>query len=533
MKDKMSKWLEEMIEDGFRVQYKVEKTLGSAVSKFQNVDLVDLEPFGRSLVIDGLMQSCRVDEFVYHECLVHPAMLMHPTGAKNVYIGGGGEGSTAREVLRHKSVEKCVMVDIDEVVVAFCKEHLDENHAAFADPRLDLVIDDAKGWLERSDLMFDVIIMDLDDPLEGGPCYQLYTSEFYQMLKSKLNPGGIVVTQSGQSGMKQHHLVFSPIHNTLKSVFPNTTAYNQAVYSFLDEWGWNIALTEAGAKPPASLTAEEVDKRISARIEGELQFLDGIMWAGIWALSKKHRKTLAAETCVMSVAGNQHCFMPNAGTATLGANKKPVSDFQTKKEKEPKKEKEGKKGKDKAAKDAAPAAVDPAKKLKSVIKEGGKRGVEIEGAADMGGLQFFSTSVDEPDGDLDMLVESMKAMNNQPIPGDEERKGCSGHIGKMIFSAGTDQLAVVAYVPEEKQGELSCEEWLKAVLAVFGGEVVASSAGLCQGRVIADGNKNIFPLKIREPMLLESNNFLRKKGLFPEDKDSDDDMVFGDDDFPS
>merc|ERR1712070_606971 len=353
------------------------------------------------------------------------------------------------------------------------------------------------------------------------------------MLKSKLNPGGIVVTQSGQSGMKQHHLVFSPIHNTLKSVFPNTTAYNQAVYSFLDEWGWNIALTEADAAPPASLTAAQVDERIAARIDGELQFLDGISWAGIWALSKKHRQTLAAETCVMSVKGNQHCFMHNPGTATLGSNVKPESDFQTK-DKAPKKEKEGKKGKDKSAKDAAPAAVDPAKKLKAVIKEGGKRGVEIEGAADMGGLQFFSTSVDEPEGDLDLLVESMKAMNNQPVPGDEERKGCSGHIGKMIFSAGTEQLAIVAYVPKDSQDKLSCEEWLKSVLQNFGGKVANVTADICQGYVTADGNKNIFPLKIREPMILEANNFLRKKGLFPEDNDSDDDeMVFGDDDFPS
>merc|ERR1712054_37130 len=101
---------------------------------------------------------------------------------------------------------------------------------------------------------------------------------------------------------------------------------------------------------------------------------------------------------------------------------------------------------------------------------GGKRGVEIEGAADMGGLQFFSTSVDEPEGDLDLLVESMKAMNNAPVPGDEERKGCSGHIGKMIFSAGAEQLAVVAYVPEEKQQALSCEEWLTKVLTSQGGK---------------------------------------------------------------
>lgn len=173
-------------------------------------------------------------------------------------------------------------------------------------------------------------------------------------------------------------------------------------------------------------------------------------------------------------------------------------------------------------------------KLKKVIKEGGKRGVEIEGAADMGGLQFFCTSVDEPEGDLALLQESMNAMNAKPIPGEEERKGCSGHIGKTIFSAGTEQLAVVAYVPDEKLSALSCEEWLKATLANWGGEVLTTSANICTGRVGANSDKGIFPLKIREPMILDANNFLRKKNLFPDDDDDDDDeMVFGDDDFPS
>lgn len=311
----MSKWLEEEVEPGLRIQYKLEKILGSTTSKFQTVDLVDIQPFGRALVIDGLMQSTRCDEFVYHECLVHPAMLMHPD-PKMVYIGGGGEGSTAREVLRHKGLQKCVMVDIDEDVVAFCKEHLEENHAAFADPRLDCIIDDAKAWIERSDLKFDVIIMDLDDPLEGGPCYQLYTTEFYTMLKTKMNPGGIFVTQSGQSGIKQHHMVFSPIHNTVKAVFDQAVPFNQAVYSFMDEWGWNMGLPKDSVSPK-SLTTEEVDKRIAERITGELLFLDGESWHGIFALSKKHRKTLAAETVVMSVEGNTHRFMCNPGVATI------------------------------------------------------------------------------------------------------------------------------------------------------------------------------------------------------------------------
>jgi len=320
----MSKWLEENIEPGFRVQYKLDKTLGSTTSKFQTVDLVDIEPFGRSLVIDGLMQSCRCDEFVYHECLVHPAMLLHPE-PKTVFIGGGGEGSTAREVLRHKSVEQCVMVDIDEDVVRFCREHLEENNEAFADKRLQLVIDDAKAWLERCESKFDVIIMDLDDPLEGGPCYQLYTTEFYAMLRTKMKPGATLVTQSGQSGIKQHHLVFSPINRTLKDVFQTVVPYNQAVYSFLDEWGWNLALTQEGAEQPASLSADEVDRRIAARINGELQFLDGVSWQGIWALSKKHRKTLAAETVVMSIKGNTHRFMCNPGVATIAEQEKKPS----------------------------------------------------------------------------------------------------------------------------------------------------------------------------------------------------------------
>merc|ERR1711939_729722 len=111
--------------------------------------------------------------------------------------------------------------------------------------------------------------------------------------------------------------------------------------------------------------------------------------------------------------------------------------------------------KEAAPKEAAPSPEeDRKKKMKKVIKEGGKRGVEIEGAADMGGLRFFSTSVDEPEGDLEMLIESMKAMNSQPDPGDEERKGCSGHIGKTTFSAGSEQLSIVSYVPKEEQGNL-------------------------------------------------------------------------------
>lgn len=206
-------------------------------------------------------------------------------------------------------------------------------------------------------------------------------------------------------------------------------------------------------------------------------------------------------------------------------NKKDMKKAQEKKEKEQQAEKpKGEK-----------PAVDPAKKKKAVIKEGGKRGVEIEGAADMGGLQFFCTSVEEPEGDLDLLVESVKAMNEKSDPAEEERKGGSGHVGKMVFSAGIEQLAIVAYVPEEKQGELSSEEWLQKVVSMYGGgQVVTATKELAQGFIPANSDKGVFPLKIREGLILEANNFLRAKGLFPEDNgDDDDEMIFGDDDFPS
>merc|ERR1711862_1006624 len=98
----------------------------------------------------------------------------------------------------------------------------------------------------------------------------------------------------------------------------------------------------------------------------------------------------------------------------------------------------------------------------------------------MGGLHFFCTAVDLRDGDEALLLESMKAMNAKSDPSEEERKGGSGHIGKMIFSAGPSQLALVAYVPEEKQGDLSCEEWLQKVLSSQpGAKMVSSAKDLC------------------------------------------------------
>lgn len=106
----------------------------TTISEYQEVQVIDTY-FGRTLVTDGKTQSAEHDEFVYHESLVHPALfwcgiLGNDSGGKNggcsapktVFIGGGGELATAREVLKHNTIERVVMVDIDPVVIEVCKK---------------------------------------------------------------------------------------------------------------------------------------------------------------------------------------------------------------------------------------------------------------------------------------------------------------------------------------------------------------------------------------------------------------------------
>merc|ERR1711937_115910 len=168
--------------------------------------------------MDDKTQSTEVDEKVYHESLVHPAMLAHGA-AKSVFVGGGGEFATTREILRHSSVEKCIMVDIDQLACEMCLEHLPEwADGCFEDPRLEVHYTDAMQWMTDYDGKFDVIIMDICDPIEAGPGIALYFQEFYKMcVDKKLNPGGVLVTQSGCCSILNSDSCFSTIHTTLKS----------------------------------------------------------------------------------------------------------------------------------------------------------------------------------------------------------------------------------------------------------------------------------------------------------------------------
>jgi thermospermine synthase len=206
-------------------------------------------------------------------------------------------------VLKNSSVEECMMVDIDGDVVQMCRDHMPKHSAgAFEDKRTKLVIDDAKAELEKCpDGYFDVLIMDLSDPLDGGPCYQLYTTSFYEMCKSKMAPGGIFVTQSGCAGIHDcHEGVFTAINNTLKQVFPKVMPYTSYVPSFSSEWGFNMAFKDE------SVNTDQIFGQLDANIEkmglaGKLKWYDQITHQRMVSLPKEVRALLSAEKRVMTV----------------------------------------------------------------------------------------------------------------------------------------------------------------------------------------------------------------------------------------
>jgi len=247
--------------------YCIRNVIYSGVTKYQQIDVVELFDFGKALILDGKIQSTLYDEYIYHECLVHPAMITHPR-PRRVCIVGGGEGATAREVLRHGCVEEVVMIDIDEGVIEVAKKYLPEWHqGAFDDPRLKLVIADGRKYLEETNEKFDVVIMDVTDPLEGGPAALLYTKQFYEIVKSRLTEDGILVTQATSTHFSRY--TFVTIYRTIAAVFPIVKAYSVFIWSFDAPWGFVIGSLKYD---PLKLTVDDIERRLKERGVQGLRF---------------------------------------------------------------------------------------------------------------------------------------------------------------------------------------------------------------------------------------------------------------------
>ena len=245
-------WIEEKFEDFYGMRFKVEKVLFSGKSPFQTVDVVETKGHGRMLLNDGLIMVTERDEFVYHDMITHVPMFVHPN-PKRVLIIGGGDGGTAREVLRHPSVEQAVMVEIDKMVVDACVEFIPQTSKDLNHPKLELIIGDGLEYMRGDHKPFDIIIVDSTDPI--GPAQPLFGPEFYQDIHRLLTPNGIVVSQGESPFM--HPEVQESMLKLLGKIFPVVRSFN---FSNLTYPGglWSFSFCSKSLHPLHDFKSERV-----------------------------------------------------------------------------------------------------------------------------------------------------------------------------------------------------------------------------------------------------------------------------------
>ena len=195
------------------------------------------------LYLNRVIQFSSEDEHRYHESLVHIPLIIHEN-PKKILVLGGGENLASREILKHPSVEKIDVVDIDKTMFRLAKTHVDLkeiNKGAALNEKVNLIAEDAFTFLFNNNEQYDVIISDLPDPTNQA-ISRLYSKQFFLLVKRNLKKEGVFVTQSGEIYFS--NTVFSCISNTLEEVFSEVKAYHTYIPSFGD-WGFVIAKNES------------------------------------------------------------------------------------------------------------------------------------------------------------------------------------------------------------------------------------------------------------------------------------------------
>lgn len=173
----------------------VSKRVFKGKSRYQEIEIFDTPGYGRVLYLDGLMQLSSLHEFVYHEMLVHPALLSHPC-PERVLIVGGGDGGTLREVLQHP-VGEVLLVEIDKMVIDASQKYLPQvSRGSFKDPRVSLKIADGGEAIRHFVNYFDCILVDSTDP-DGNEAKNLFKRTFYKDAQRALRKQGIIASQTG------------------------------------------------------------------------------------------------------------------------------------------------------------------------------------------------------------------------------------------------------------------------------------------------------------------------------------------------
>ncbi|MCQ2195647.1 MAG: polyamine aminopropyltransferase [Paludibacteraceae bacterium] len=191
------------------------------------------------LFINGNIQFSSIDEYRYHEALVHLAM-SKAQRKENILVLGGGDGLAAREIFKYNTVKKITLVDLDKDIIRICSENdliSDLNAHSLTNSKMEIINDDAYKFLIDNKLKYDVIIVDLPDP-NSEVLNKLYTNVFYRLCKKSLSDEGILVVQSTSPYYATE--AFWCINKTIASEGFNVLPYHLEVPTFGD-WGFNIA----------------------------------------------------------------------------------------------------------------------------------------------------------------------------------------------------------------------------------------------------------------------------------------------------
>lgn len=234
-------------DDKIALSLKHDGKLYDVQSDYQKVAVYKTMAYGNMLTLDGMVMTTEKDEYVYHEMITHIPVLTHPN-PKRALVIGGGDGGTARELLRHQGLDEVVMVEIDDKVIEASRMHLPTIASALDDPKLNLIVDDGINYVnEAADGSFDIVIVDSTDPV--GPAEGLFTVEFYNEVHRILSDDGVMITQS--ESPRFNSKVFKEIYQTYRGIFGQDKVHCYLAYIPTYPTGmWSFSYSSKGTAHP-------------------------------------------------------------------------------------------------------------------------------------------------------------------------------------------------------------------------------------------------------------------------------------------
>jgi len=223
----MGLWFTEKQTEDFGITAKINKTLHTEKTDFQKLDMVETAEWGNMLILDDMVMTTEKDEFVYHEMIAHVPLFTHPN-PKHVLVVGGGDGGVIREILKHPSVEKAVLVEIDGKVIEYSKKFLPSIAGDLEDSRVEVKVADGFMHIAESENAFDVIMVDSTEPV--GPAVNLFSKGFYAGIAKALKEDGVFVAQSDNPWFKAD--LIEQVFQDVKEIFPITKLYTANIPTY-------------------------------------------------------------------------------------------------------------------------------------------------------------------------------------------------------------------------------------------------------------------------------------------------------------